>query len=72
VEQVGTIKGRLPANFDYGPHATTVFNPSLGRDVHEFSFAIEVVFGGRGSNLTFKNLVGGKVISTADIEFDQR
>ncbi|PMD34535.1 Hsp70 family protein-like protein [Hyaloscypha variabilis F] len=72
VEQVGTIKGRLPANFDYGHHATTVFNTKLGRDVHEFSVEIEVVFGGRGNNLTFKNLVGGKVISTADIEFDKR
>ena len=72
VEKVGVIKSRFPANFDFGSGTKTEFNLKLGRLVHEFSYEVQVVFGSKGSNLTFKNVVGGRVISTADIEFDQR
>jgi hypothetical protein len=72
VERVGVIKSRFPADFDYGAGTKTKFNSRLDRLVHEFSYEIQVVFGSKGSNLTFNNIVAGRVVSTADIEFDQR
>jgi hypothetical protein len=39
---------------------------------HKFSFEIQVVFGDKGNNLTFKNIVNGNVVSTANIEFDKQ
>ena len=50
----------------------SAFNAEAGKLLHRFSFVIEVVFGDKGNNLTFKNIVDGNVVSTADIEFDQR
>ena len=72
VDEVGVIKSTFGANFDYGPRTQCKFNSKGGRILHYFSFEIQVVFGGKGSNLTFKNIVDGNVVSTADIEFDQR
>jgi len=65
------IKTRFPANFDFGTEIKSKFNSKLGRQVHEFSYQTQVVFGTKGSNLTFKTVVNGRVISTADIVFDQ-
>jgi len=73
VEEVGMIKTRFPADFDYGPGAESRFNPRLGtrgRYVHRFSYETQVVFGSKGSNLIFKNVINGKVISMADIVFE--
>jgi hypothetical protein len=70
VEKVGVIKTRIPANFNWGTEVRSKFN-SKGRQVHEFSYERQVVFGSKGSNLTFKTVVNGVVISTADIVFDQ-
>jgi len=72
VDKVGTIKTTFPANFDYGPKKESKYNSTLGKDIHEFSYEIQVVFGSKGSNLTFKTVVDGNVVSTADIEFNQR
>ncbi|CZR67409.1 related to hsp70 protein [Phialocephala subalpina] len=71
VDKVGVIKSTFGANFDYGPEIRCKSN-SEGKLVHQFSYEIQVVFGDKGSNLTFKVIVGGRVVSTADIEFDQR
>ncbi|TVY34708.1 Chaperone protein DnaK [Lachnellula subtilissima] len=72
VDKVGIIKTTFPANFDYGPEKESKYNPKLGKFIHKFSFEIQVVFGSKGSNLTFKTVVDGNVVSTADIEFNQR
>jgi hypothetical protein len=71
VEMVGVIKTRIPANFDLGTVVKSKFNSKLGKQVHQFSYQTQVVFGSKGSNLMFKTVVNGKVISTADIVFDQ-
>jgi len=65
------IKTRFPANFNFGPGVESKFNERLGRQVYQFSYQTQVVFGSKGSNLTFKTVVNGTVISTADIVFDQ-
>ncbi len=72
VELVGVIKTKFPANFDFGTAVRSKFNSRLGKQVYEFSFETQVVFGSKGNNLTFKTVVDGKVVSTADIVFDQR
>ncbi|KAH8587066.1 Hsp70 family protein-like protein [Bisporella sp. PMI_857] len=71
-DKVGVIKSIFPPSFDYGTQTESRFNTKLGKLVHEFRHEIQVVFGGKGSNLTFKNIVAGKVVSAADIQFDQR
>jgi hypothetical protein len=72
VDVVGIIKTTFPANFDYGPGKKSKYSSKYGKYIHKFSFEIQVVFGGKGSNLTFKTVVDGNVVSTADIEFNQR
>lgn len=65
------IKTRLPANFDYGSKIKSRYNPRLGIQVHEFTYKTQVIFGSIGSNLTFKTLINGTVVSTVEIVFDQ-
>ncbi|TVY15153.1 hypothetical protein LARI1_G006422 [Lachnellula arida] len=71
IEIVGVIKTRLPANFDFGARLYSEFNSRLGRHVPQFSYQTQVVFGSKGSNLTFKTIVNDIVVSTAEIVFDQ-
>jgi hypothetical protein len=71
VEMVGVIKTRFPADFDLGTGIKSKFNSESGRQVREFSYQTQIVFGSKGSNLTFKTVVNGMVISSADIVFDQ-
>ena len=58
------------AGFDYGPNAEMAYNTRLRKNVYQFAFKVKVRFGGKGENLTFWNLVNGKPISSAVIEFD--
>ncbi len=71
VEKVGVIKTRFPANFHFGAAITTEVNPISGKQVRQFLYETQVVFGSKGNNLTFKTVVNGNVVSTADIVFDQ-
>ena len=71
VEKVGVIKTRFPANFDFGAAIKSKVNPISGKKIQKFSYETQVVFGSKGNNLTFKTVVNGKVVSTADIVFDQ-
>jgi hypothetical protein len=71
VEKVGVIVTRFPASFDFGIAIKSTTNPISGERIHQFSYETQVVFGSKGSNLTFKTVVNGKVVSTADILFDQ-
>jgi len=72
VERIGSIKSKFPAEFDYGSSAQSTYNFRLRRVVHYLWHEIEVMFGNKGSNLIFMNLVAGDVISTAEIDFDQK
>jgi hypothetical protein len=71
VEKVGVIKTRFPANFDFGTGTISTVNPISGKQIHQFSYETQVTFGSKGSNLTFKTVVNGNVVSTADIVFEQ-
>ncbi|TVY82086.1 Heat shock 70 kDa protein 12A [Lachnellula suecica] len=74
VDKVGAVKSEFPANFDYGSEVRSKYNPKEGRIIHRFSCTTQVVFGGKGSNLTFNNILDdkdGKITSTAVIKFDQ-
>ncbi|KAH9223806.1 Hsp70 family protein-like protein [Leptodontidium sp. 2 PMI_412] len=69
VEEVGIVTSRFPKNFDFGPSAQSVYNTKLKKMIHQFKAEIQVRFGDKGSNLTFKDLVNGEVKSSASIEF---
>ena len=69
---IGSIISKFEANFKYGSNVRSGTNPKTGKFVHKFTCQIQVVFGDKGNNLMFKNLVDGNVVSTAEIEFDQR
>ena len=66
------IKVTFAAGFDYGLATKSQRNNALGKTVHQMSYEIQVVFGDKGNNLTFKAVMNGKVVSTADIEFNRR
>jgi len=72
VEKVGVINSTFGSDFQYGSGKRSKYNPRLGRTIHNFSYKIQVIFGDKGTNLVFENLVGGKVESRAKIKFDQR
>lgn len=65
------ITSTFEAGFDYGDTTQTRYNPISKETVYQFSYEVQVEFGAKGNNLTFKTVVGGKVVSTADISFDQ-
>lgn len=65
------IKTKFPADFDLGTSLKSKFDSKNGRRIYRLSYKTHVVFGSKGSNLTFKTIVNGKVVSTADIVFDQ-
>lgn len=66
------IKSKFEANFNFGHGTRSKFNTKTGKLAHQFPYNVQVVFGAKGNNLTFKNMVDRKEVSTADIEFDQR
>lgn len=66
---MGNVISSFPMDFDFGPSAKSVYNTKLKKMVHQFEAEIQVRFGDKGSNLTFKDLVNGEVKSSASIEF---
>jgi hypothetical protein len=71
VEKVGSVVSTFDKDFDYGPNTELTYNARLGKFVHQFPYDVQVRFGDKGDNLTFRNVVDGKVISTAVIEFNR-
>ncbi|KAH6672241.1 Hsp70 family protein-like protein [Halenospora varia] len=71
VEEVGSIASVFPADFNYGLSATSKYSTKLHETLHRLSFQVQIRFGDKGENLTFKNLVDGKTVSTAVIEFNR-
>ncbi|TAQ85429.1 hypothetical protein B7494_g6250 [Chlorociboria aeruginascens] len=69
VEKVGSIVSTFPANYDFGKGSESSFNTRLGKKVYQFSFQLQVIFGSKGENLTYRTLVNGNVSSTSVIEF---
>lgn len=72
IDKVGVIKSTFGADFYYGPGTRSGYNSRTGEFVSKFCYDIQVVFGDKGSNLTFRNIVNGNVTSTAVIKFDER
>jgi hypothetical protein len=66
---VGRIVARLPAEFDYGDALFTRFNARTKQTCYGVRFQVQVVFGNKGDNLTYRVIVNGKVSGTAHIEF---
>lgn len=64
------IKSVFPAHFDFGEASESGVNPETGTLVNRFYCETQVVFGGKGSNLMFRDLVNGNVVSKAVIEFE--
>jgi hypothetical protein len=71
VEEVGSILSTFPAEFDYGLCAKSKYNTKLHKTLYKFLFEVQIRFGDKGENLTFKNLVDGKTVSKAVIEFNR-
>ena len=72
IEEVGCIRSHFDDDFDFGPDTQSKYNSRLGKIVYQLCHQIQVRFGTRGANLTFANIVNGKTVSTAAIEFDRR
>jgi hypothetical protein len=72
VEEVGGITSKFEKDFDFGPSLRTTYNARLGRNVEQFSHQLQVRFGDKGANLQFRNLLNGKVVDEAVIEFGRR
>jgi hypothetical protein len=62
---------KFDKDFDYGASSKSKYNSGLKKFVHQFSYNVQVRFGDKGDNLTFRNLVNGEVVSTAVIEFNR-
>lgn len=70
VERVGVIKTTFPADFDYGT-TTSGVNPQSGKTVHMFKCDFQAIFGAKGNNLLFRDVVDGNVVGKSVIEFEQ-
>ncbi|KAJ8069444.1 hypothetical protein OCU04_003098 [Sclerotinia nivalis] len=69
VKKVGEITYDFPSDFNFDIHSDSRFNPRLKKEVHQFHFQVQVIFGDRGANLQFKMAVGGRLITDTKIDF---
>jgi hypothetical protein len=69
---VGTIISTIDKDYDLTEFTESRWNPALGRIIYRFPLTVQVIFGNKGSNLTFRTLVKGQVMSTATIRYDKR
>ncbi|ESZ94268.1 hypothetical protein SBOR_5336 [Sclerotinia borealis F-4128] len=71
VEEINKILSVFPSDFNFGIDCDSRYNPRLHKTVHQFHFQVQVIFGDRGSNLQFRTVVGGRVMSGTTIEFPE-
>jgi len=71
VERIGTIESVFDKDFDFGHSARSRYNSTLGKTVHGYDFEVEIVFGNKGGNLTFRCLVDGKETASAVLKFNR-
>ena len=67
---MGQVYSSFPKNFEFGEISESAFNTRLNKTIYHFSHEVEVVFGNKGENLTCRNIVNGKVVGTATVQFD--
>jgi len=68
---VGKIVSTFPSGFDFGQSSESKFNTRFNKTIYQFSHKVEVMFGNKGENLTYKDLFNGQVVGTATIQYDR-
>jgi hypothetical protein len=71
VDHVGSIASTFDADFDFGTSTQCRYNNKTKKIVHQFSYDVQVRFGDKGDNLTFKSIVNGQEAGSANIKFDR-
>ncbi|RFU34080.1 hypothetical protein B7463_g2225, partial [Scytalidium lignicola] len=71
VDRVGSIEATFDADFDFGKSTWRRYNHRVKRTVHQFSYDVQVRFGDKGDNLTFKSIANGQEAGSANIKFDR-
>lgn len=69
LDLIGNITVIVPPTHNFGPALHWTYVASLNKRVCSVDLEIQVIFGNKGDNLTFKSLVNGKAIGSARIEF---
>jgi hypothetical protein len=70
VDRVGSIESTFDADFDFGKKTRSKQNKEKTL-VHQFSYDVQVRFGDKGDNLTFRSIANGKEAGSAKIKFDR-
>jgi hypothetical protein len=71
VDHVGSIESTFGADFYFGTSTECRYNNKTKEFVHQFSHDVQVRFGDKGDNLTFKDIVNGQEAGSAIIKFDR-
>ncbi|KIN04334.1 hypothetical protein OIDMADRAFT_159767 [Oidiodendron maius Zn] len=71
VIKVGDVCSTFPRGFDFGQSSESNFNARLKETIYNFSHEVEIMFGNKGENLTCRDVLNGKVVGTATIQFDR-
>jgi hypothetical protein len=71
VDRVGSIASTFDADFDFGTSTQCRYNNKNKEIVHQFSYNLQVRFGDKGDNLTFKSIVNDQEAGSASIKFDR-
>lgn len=68
---MGKVISKFPRGFDFGLSSESKPHPRHFGTIYQFSHEMEVVFGNKGDNLTYRDIVNGEVVGTATIQFDR-
>ncbi|KAF7896081.1 hypothetical protein EAF00_006096 [Botryotinia globosa] len=71
IEAVGLICSAVGKDVDLGQFTMKNYNDRLHRWVHKVSFQEQIIFGGKGDNLTFRCLMGDEEIGKSVMKFDR-
>ncbi|TGO59585.1 hypothetical protein BCON_0043g00440 [Botryotinia convoluta] len=71
IEAVGLIYSVIGKGVDLSRFSKKRYNTRLHQWVHQVSFQEQIIFGGKGDNLTFRCLVGNKEVGKSVMKFDR-
>jgi hypothetical protein len=71
VDCVGSVESSFDADFDFSKSTQCRYNRKENRIVYRYSYEVQVRFGDKGDNLTFKSIANGQEAGSANIKFDQ-
>lgn len=71
MDRVGIVESTFNADFDFGKSTRYRYHQKDKRTVHQFDFDVQVRFGNKGDNLTFKSIANGQEAGSANIKFDR-